>query len=145
MGKTEFTGKDYQLKCPLDLGILQVGNGKPKIVTRMPWDPIRHMWVHLTISGDLTFERDYVRKTTLENTKQLTRHIYHLPQIQFVVQVAVIQIFRYFAAIANWESQQIVKLENLWMRAFKKAYRVNTSLPDGTFWAGPELSEQGVW
>ena len=35
MGKTEVTGYDYKRKCPLDLSILQLGNGKPKIV--MPW------------------------------------------------------------------------------------------------------------
>ena len=35
MGKKEVTGYDYKRKCPLDLSILQLGNGKPKIV--MPW------------------------------------------------------------------------------------------------------------
>jgi len=30
------------------------------------------------------------------------------------------------------------KLENLWMRAFKKAWKVNASLPDVIFWVGPE-------
>jgi len=55
-----------------------------------------------------------------------------------VVQVAIIPIFRFSAAIANWNSQEIVKVEDLWMRAFKKASKVNASLPYVTFWAGPE-------
>ena len=55
-----------------------------------------------------------------------------------MVQVTIIPIFRYSAAIANWDSQEIVKLENLWMRAFKKALKINATLPDLTFWAGPE-------
>jgi len=54
--------------------------------------------------------------------------MYHPQQIYWVVQVFIIPIFRYFAAIANWDSQEIVKLENLWMRAFKKAWKVNASL-----------------
>jgi len=60
-----------------------------------------------------------------------------------VVQVAIILIFRYSAVIANWDSQEKKdskedKLENLWMRAFKKAWKLNASLPDVTFWVGPE-------
>jgi len=75
MGKTEVTGYDYKRKCPLDLSILQLGNGKPKIV--MPWDPVKYLGVRLTITGDLTFERDYVRKKTLDTIKHLTKHMYH--------------------------------------------------------------------
>jgi len=41
----------------------------------MPWDPIKYQGVHLTITGDLTFERDYVRKKMLDTIKQLTKHI----------------------------------------------------------------------
>jgi len=58
MGKTEVTGYDYKRQCPLDVSILQLGNCKPKIV--MPWDPVKYLEVRLTITGDLTFERDYV-------------------------------------------------------------------------------------
>jgi len=58
MGKTEVTGYDYKRECPLDLSILQLGNGKPKIV--MPCDPVKYLGVRLTITVDLTFERDYV-------------------------------------------------------------------------------------
>jgi len=64
MGQTEVTGSDYKWKCPLDFSILQLGNGKPKIV--MPWDPVKYLGVRLTMTGDLTFERDYVRKKTLD-------------------------------------------------------------------------------
>ena len=88
MGKTEVTGYDYKRKCPLDLSILQLGSGRPKIV--MPWDPVKY----LTISGDLTFERDYIRKKTLDTIKQLTKHMYHPHQIHWVVRVAIIPIFR---------------------------------------------------
>jgi len=60
------------------------------------------------------------------------------------VQVDIIPIFRYSATIANWDSQEIDKRENLWMRAFKKACKVNASLPDVTFWAGPEQGGLGT-
>jgi len=72
MGQTEVTGYDYKRKCPLDLSILQLENGKSKIV--MPWDSIQYLGVRLTITGDLTFEFDFVRKTTLDTIKQLTKH-----------------------------------------------------------------------
>jgi len=57
----------------LHLSILQLGNDKTKIV--MPWDPVKYLGVRLTITGDLTFERDYVRKKTLNTIKQLTKHM----------------------------------------------------------------------
>jgi len=47
-----------------------------------------------------------------------------------VVQVDINPMFRYSATIASWDSQEIVKLEYLWMCAFKKAWSVNVSLPD---------------
>ena len=75
MGKTEITGYDYKRQCHLGLSSLQLGNGKPKIV--MLWDPVKYLGVRLTITGDLTFERDYVRKKTLDTIKQLTQHMYH--------------------------------------------------------------------
>ena len=58
-----------------------------------------------------------------------------------MVQVAIILIFRYSAAIANWDSQEIDKLENLCMLGFKKAWKVNASLPDVTFWVGPQQGD----
>jgi len=110
----------------------------------MPWDLVKYLGVRLTITGDLTFERDYVRKKTLDTIKYLNKHMYHPQQIHWMVQVAIIPIFRYCAAIANWDSQEIVKLENVWMRAFKKAWKVNASLPDVTFWAGPDQGGLGT-
>ena len=70
--------------------------------------------------------------------------MYHSQQIHWVVQVAIILIFRYSAAIVNWDSQEIVKLRNLWTRAFKKAWKVNASSPDVKFWAGPEQGGLGT-
>ena len=124
IGKTEVTDCDYTRKCPLDLSILQLGNGKP------PWDPVKYLRVRLTITRDLTFERAYVRKKTLDTIKLLAKYMYYPQHIYYVVQVDIIPIFRYSAAIASWDSQEIVKLENLWMRSFKKSLKVNASLPD---------------
>ena len=67
--------------------------------------------------------------------------MYHPQQIHWVVQVAIILIFRYSA---DWVSKEIDKLETLWMRAFKKACKVDASLPDVTFWAGREQG-RGAW
>jgi len=110
LSKTEVTGYDYKRQCPLDLSSLQLGNGKPKIV--MPWDPVKYLKVRLTSTGDLTSEHDYVRKKTLDTIKQLTKHMYHPQQFHWVVQVAIILIFRYSATIVNWDSKKIDKLEN---------------------------------
>jgi len=66
VGNTQVTGYDYKRTCPLDLSILQIGNGKPKIV--MPWDPVKYLGVRLTIAGDSSFERDYVIMKTLDTS-----------------------------------------------------------------------------
>jgi len=39
--------------------------------------------------------------------------MYHHQQIHWVLQVGIIPISRYPAAIANWDSQEIIELENL--------------------------------
>ena len=81
---------------------------------------------------------------TLDTIKQLTKHMYHPQKIHLVVQVAIIPTFRYSAAMANWDSKEIDKHENLWMSVFKKAWKVSASLPDVTFWAGPEQGGLGT-
>jgi len=108
MGKTVATGYDCKPQCPLDLSNLQLGNGKPQIV--MPWDPVKYLGVRLTITGDLTFERDYVRKKTLDTIKQLTKHMYHPQQIHWVVQVAIIPISSYSAVVAKRDSPENLKI-----------------------------------
>mmetsp|Transcript_49800 Transcript_49800/g.73169 ORF Transcript_49800/g.73169 Transcript_49800/m.73169 type:complete len:156 (+) Transcript_49800:83-550(+) len=87
MGKTEVTGYDYKRQCPLDLSILQLGNGKPKIV--MPWDPVKYLGHRITTTGDLNFERDYVRKNALDTIKQLTKYMYHPQQIHWAVRLSL--------------------------------------------------------
>jgi len=61
-----------------------------------------------------------------------------------VVQVAIILISRYSAAITKGDSKEIDELEHLWVRAFKKAWKVNASLPDVTIWAGLEQGGLGT-
>jgi len=63
------------------------------LCTVMPWDPVKYLGVRLIITGDLTFERDYVRKKMLDTIKQMTKHMYHPQQIHWVVQVAIIPSF----------------------------------------------------
>ena len=72
--------------------------------------------------------------------------MYHPQQIHWVVQVAIIPIFRYSASIANWDSQEIVKLETLKFvdACLQESVEVNASLPDVTFWAGPEQGGLGT-
>jgi len=95
MDKTEVTGYDYIRKCHFDLSILQIGNGNPKMV--LLWDPVKYLGVRLTITDDLTSERDYARKKTLDTTKHLLKHMYHPQHSHWVVQVAIIPISRYSA------------------------------------------------
>jgi len=92
----------------------------------------------------LTFERDYVRKKTLDTIKQLLKHMYHPQYIHWLVQVAITPIFRYSAAISNWDSNKKDNLEIVWLRAFKKALKVNAISPDVTFWAGLEQGGLGT-
>ena len=123
IGETEVTGYGYKRQCHLGLSSLQLGNGKPKIV--MLWDPVKYLGVSLTITGDLTFERDYVRKKTLNTIKQLTQHMFTL-------------YFQVLYGHCELGFKDIETLQNLQMHAFKKARKVNASLPDVTFWAEPE-------
>ena len=52
-------------------------NTAAKIVTSVWAKRLSKSLVRLTITGDLTFERDYVRKKMLDTIKQLSKHMYH--------------------------------------------------------------------
>jgi hypothetical protein len=67
--------------------------------------------------------------------KAIEGHLHSPSQMHWVVQVAIIPIFRYSAALAGPTEKDIHALEKKWARAFRQPWRTGKSTPEVTFWA----------
>jgi len=101
--------------------------------------------IRLTITRNLTFERDYVMKARHHQAFDKS----HVPPSTDLLGnlISIIPICRYSAAIPSWDPQESVKskvwMKKMWMCAFKKASRVNDSMADVTFWK--RTLNRGTW
>ena len=80
-------------------------------------------------------ERQHIENETVKMNKATERHQYSPSRMHCVVQVAMIPIFRYSAAMAGWTEKGIHALEKTWARAFRQAWRTGKNTPEVTFWA----------
>jgi hypothetical protein len=84
--------------------------------------------------GDMTAEREYVIQKSEKLGSMLKGHPYHPRQMHIVVQTAIIPIFRYSAAMAQWTSEDLSKLWKVWCRAFKHAWKLKPTTANGFFY-----------
>ena len=127
LNKSEITGYDFRRNSPIFVGGLKIGTGNPKYIS--PHTPFRYLGIRLTVTGDLRAEREYVIAKTQAAAAMLEKHDYHPRQIHWLVQIAIVPIFRYSAALAGWDGKGIGEIQKHWVRAYKHAWKVNKSTP----------------
>ena len=141
LGKSEVTGYDFARMRPINTNALRIGGGRPKHI--LPDTPFKYLGIRLTILGDMSAEREYVLQKSAALGKMLKDHPYHPRQMHLVVQTAIVPIFRYSAAVAQWTSTDLAQLWNIWCRALKHAWKLKPSTPAGFFhsaeWAGLDV------
>ena len=132
MGKSEIAGYDFGRSRAINTRGLQIGGGHPKHIR--PDTPFKYLGLRLTIMGDMTAEREYVMQKSEKLGSMLKGHPYHPRQMHIVVQSAIIPIFRYSAAMAQWTSKDLSKLWKVWCRAFKHAWKLKPTIANGFFY-----------
>ena len=103
-----------------------------------PTEAFKYLGIRLSITGDMSAEKEHIKKETVKLIKAMKGHQYSPSQMHWVVQVAVIPVFRYSAAIAGWSETELQDLEKAWIRAYRQAWRTGASVPGITFWASKE-------
>ena len=132
MGKSEIAGYDFGRSRAINTRGLQIGGGHPKHIR--PDTPFKYLGLRLTIMGDMTAEREYVIQKLEKLGSMLKGHPYHPRQMHIVVQTAIIPIFRYSAAMAQWTSKDLSKLWKVWCRAFKHDWKLKPTIANGFFY-----------
>jgi hypothetical protein len=141
--KSEITGYNFKTSRELPTGHLKLVGKKPKIIR--PWDTFKYLGVRMTATGDMTEERKYVKDKTLQLIQKIRNHQYDPQQMQWVVQIAIIPIFRYSAAIAEWSEEELTQMDRVWARGLRAAWKVGKGTPDVTFWAPTERGGLEYW
>ena len=108
--------------------------GEGKMTYLEPTKAFKYLGIRVSITGDMKEERQHIEHETVKMIKATERHQYSPSQMHWVVQVAIIPIFRYSAALAGWTEKGIHALEKTWARAFRQAWRTGKTpqrLPSG--------------
>ena len=100
-----------------------------------PTNAFKYLGIRVSITGDVREERKYIEQETVKMIKAIEGLQYSPSQMHWMVQVAIIPIFRYSATLAGWTEKDIHALEKTWARAFRQAWRTGKSTPEVTFWA----------
>jgi hypothetical protein len=129
--KSEISGYDFRSRRPIWMRDLTTREGKMTYLE--PTKAFKYLGIRVSITGDMREERKYIEQETVKMIKAIEGHQYSPSQMYWVVQVAVIPIFRYSAAQAGWTEKDIHALEKKWARAFRQAWRTGKSTPEVTF------------
>jgi hypothetical protein len=130
--KSEISGYDFRIRRPIWVRDLTIGEGKMTYLE--PTKAFKYVGIRVSITGDMREERKYLEQETVKMIKAIEGHQYSPSQMHWVVQVAIIPIFRYSAALAGWTEKDIHALEKTWARAFRQTWRTGKSTPEVTFW-----------
>ena len=134
--KSEISGYDFRNEQAIWVGDLTLGAGCMTYLK--PTEAFKYLGIRLSITGDMSAEKEHIKKETVKLIKAMKGHQYSPSQMHWVVQVAVIPVFRYSAAIAGWSETELQDLEKAWIRAYRQAWRTGASVPGITFWASKE-------
>ncbi|MBL6911070.1 MAG: hypothetical protein ISR34_11690 [Pirellulales bacterium] len=138
MGKSEVTGYDFRRNRPITTHGLRIGGQSPKHI--LPSTPFKYLGIRLNILGEMAAEREYVISKTRALSSMLKGHQYHPRQIHVVVQTAIVPVFRYSAALAQWNLSDQERLWHEWCRAYKYAWKLKPATSLGFFhtsaWGG---------
>ena len=134
LGKSEVTGYDFGTGRPINTCSLNIGGQSPKHIH--PSTPFKYLGIRLNVLGNMDAEREYVISKTRALRTMLRGHQYHPRQIHNVVQTAIVPIFRYSAALAQWSDGDLGRLWREWCRAYKHAWKMKPSTSASFFCAG---------
>ena len=134
MSKSEATAYDFRRQVAIPTASLRIGEGKPTCL--LPHEPFKYLGLRLKVAGGMEAERMYVIRRSKELTACLTKHQYHPQQIHWVVQTSIVSIFRYSAALAEWDHASLTAIQTVWAQAQKKAWKLPANTPVVTVMAG---------
>ena len=142
LAKSEVTGYDYGGCRALSTNSLTIGGGHLKHI--LPSTPFKYLGIRITVTLDLQAERAYVLQETKRVAALLKGHEYHPSQIDWLVRAAIISIFRYSAALADWDDDGLESVNKLWACAYKYAWKVSRSFASILFEAPSQHGGMGI-
>ena len=95
--------------------------------------PFKYLGVHITLTLDESHERNYIIKKTKEAITPLLHTCFSTHQILRLLDMCVIPIFRYSAALIVWTPADLERIDSLWDKVRRAAYRLTPSAPRALF------------
>ena len=128
--KSFVTGYNFALNKELQIQLKYLGSA-------LPFHPSTHTFRCLGIHFNCRLEGHQGKQIVLSRTKEfvglLRNHFHDADQIDMVMRVAVIPIFRFSAPLLGWTDREMNTLHNLWLRGLKAAYGLSPGSANALF------------
>jgi len=106
-------------------------NGHPFPVIP-PDRPHKHLGVRMTMTGDFSAEKDYIRNEMRKRLQALCEDpLLSILEKELVIKIVVCSVFRYSAGLVDWSRTELDSITAMWNRAYKQAWALPRSL-DGS-------------
>ena len=106
------------------------GSSIPKLLAS---EPYKYLGVHICVDGNCKKEKAYILDKTRTAVEYLHNTCYTRRQIDSLIDMCVIPLFLYSAALVPWTPCELRKIEALWLRARKHAWKVSYTLANAPF------------
>ena len=124
--KSFATGYDFSHRKELEISLRYLGNKLPLKSSNYTF---RCLGIRFNrkLEGSQGKQEVLLVRRTEELDSLLNNHIHDPDQIDIVMRIAIIPIFRFSAPFLGWTDREMNALHKLWIRGFKAAYRLPKS------------------
>ena len=122
--KCAITGKDFKQNTDLSKTLSTLTLNSKTLPTLQAHETYKYLGAHLALDGNFKKEKQLIIKRTKEAAAQLRRTVYTRDQIEKLLEICVIPIFLYTAAIVPWTPTELNTINNIWISIRKYAFKL---------------------
>ena len=120
--KCAISAYDFNKKQPLLTADLTLNNLALPSYTKS--QAYKYLGIHLALDGNMKAETDYIKHKMREAVQCLYRTVYLPEQVNSLVEICILPIFKYSAPFTPWTNSDLKYLQSLLTKARKFAYKL---------------------
>jgi hypothetical protein len=93
----------------------------------------KYLGIHLTLDGNMEHEKKYIRDKISTAVQYLYRTVYLPSQVNTLIEICILPIFRYSAPFTPWTKSELTHLQAMLTKARKYAYKLPVKIASAPF------------
>jgi hypothetical protein len=89
----------------------------------------KHLGLRMALNGDLSDEKDHVRKEMLERLTALAEdRVISRKEKEVIIKTAICTVFSYSAGFVDWTNTELKSITRMWIKAYTQAWTLPCSM-----------------